>query len=70
MYKDLLIEPDYMNYDYLEAKSVPGQILDWPLDRLVTGRPVMTSRPAGNRYSGTGTGHQKSRPVPSLTIGQ
>jgi hypothetical protein len=36
MHKDLLIEADYINYDYLEAKSVPGQILDRP----VAGRPV------------------------------
>ncbi len=28
MHIDPLIEADYINYDYLEAKSVPGQILD------------------------------------------
>jgi hypothetical protein len=31
MHKDPLIEADYINYDYLEAKSVPGQILDRPV---------------------------------------
>ncbi len=36
MHEDPLIEADYMNDDYLEAKSVPAQILDRP----VTGRPV------------------------------
>jgi len=36
MHKDPLIEANYTNYDYLEAKSVREQILD----RLVTGRPV------------------------------
>ncbi len=36
MHKDPLIEADYMNDDYLEAKSVPRQILDRP----VTGRPT------------------------------
>ncbi len=45
MHEDPLIEADYMNDDYLEAKSVPAQILDRP----VTGRPVETGRPAGNR---------------------
>jgi hypothetical protein len=28
MHKDPLIEAVYIKYDYLEAKSVPGQILD------------------------------------------
>ncbi len=28
MHEDPLIEADYMNYDYLEAKSVPEEILD------------------------------------------
>jgi hypothetical protein len=36
MHEDPLIEADYMNDDYLEAKSVPGQIFDRP----VTGRSV------------------------------
>ncbi len=31
MHEDPLIEADYMNYDYLEAKSVPEQILDRPV---------------------------------------
>ncbi len=45
IHKDPLVEADYINYDYLETKSVPGQILD---------------------RSVTGTGHEKSRPVPAL----
>jgi hypothetical protein len=36
MHEDSLIEADYMNDDYLEAESVPGQILDRP----ITGRPI------------------------------
>ncbi len=48
MHEDPLIEADYMNDDYLEAKSVPGQILDRP----VTGRPVVTGRPDGNQETG------------------
>ncbi len=36
MHEDPLIEADYMNDDYLEAKSVLAQILDRP----VTGRPA------------------------------
>jgi hypothetical protein len=40
-----LIEANYINYDYLEAKSVREQILDRP----VTGRSVVTGKPAGHR---------------------
>ncbi len=36
MHKVPLIEADYVNYDYLGAKSVAEQILD----RSVTGRPA------------------------------
>ena len=31
MHKDPLVEADYINYDYLETKSVPRQILDRPV---------------------------------------
>ena len=36
MDKDPLVEADYINYDYLEIKSVSDEILDQP----VTGRPT------------------------------
>ena len=31
MHKDPLIEADYINYDHLEAQSIPEQILDRPV---------------------------------------